>query len=278
MAGKSKPLSRRDVPEALRVNPGERFRMRDIDAARAFGWEREKAELATAENIRRLGELQYKMYADGRFGLLVVLQAIDGGGKDSTIRRVFGAMNPQGCTVTSFKAPTPLELKHDYLWRVHAHAPPRGEVAVFNRSHYEDVLIARVDKLVPDPVWMSRYEQINHFEKLLVESGTRIVKIFLHISKNEQKLRFEERLSDKTKQWKFDPGDLRKRDQWDDYRAAFEAALFRCSTAHAPWHAVPADRKWMRDFAVSQILLQEFEQMPLRWPKPSFDPQQIRIR
>jgi PPK2 family polyphosphate:nucleotide phosphotransferase len=278
MAGKSKPLSRRDVPEALRIHPGERFRMRDIDASRAFGWERDKAELATAENIRRLGELQYKMYADGRFGLLVVLQAIDGGGKDSTIRRVFGAMNPQGCTVTSFKAPTPLELKHDYLWRVHAHAPPRGEVAVFNRSHYEDVLIARVDKLVPDPVWMARYEQINQFEKLLVDSGTRIVKIFLHISKNEQKLRFEERLADRTKQWKFDPGDLRKRDQWDEYRAAFESALSRCSTAHAPWHSVPGDRKWMRDFAVSQILLQEFEQMPLRWPKPTFDPQQIRIR
>ena len=194
----SKPVSRRDVPDALRVEPGTRYRMRDADAVRSLGWERDKAELATAENVRRLGELQYKMYADGRFGMLVVLQAIDGGGKDSTIRRVFGAMNPQGCTVTSFKAPTPLELKHDYLWRVHAHAPPHGEVAVFNRSHYEDVLVVRVDRLVPEPVWTARYEQINHFEKLLVDSGTRVVKIFLHISKEEQKVRFEERLTDKT--------------------------------------------------------------------------------
>jgi PPK2 family polyphosphate:nucleotide phosphotransferase len=273
-----KPVSRRDVPDALRVEPGTRYRMRDADAVRSLGWERDKAELATAENVRRLGELQYKMYADGRFGLLVVLQAIDGGGKDSTIRRVFGAMNPQGCTVTSFKAPTPLELRHDYLWRVHAHAPPHGEVAVFNRSHYEDVLVVRVDRLVPEPVWMARYEQINQFEKLLVDSGTRIVKIFLHISKDEQKVRFEERLTDKTKQWKFDPADLRKREQWEDYRLAFEAALSRCSTVEAPWYAVPADRKWMRDFAVSQILLQEFEQLPLRWPKPSYDPREIKIR
>ena len=274
----AKAVSRRDVPDALRVEAGTRYRMRDADAVRSLGWERDKAELATAENVRRLGELQYKMYADGRFGMLVVLQAIDGGGKDSTIRRVFGAMNPQGCTVTSFKAPTPLELKHDYLWRVHAHAPPHGEVAVFNRSHYEDVLVVRVDRLVPEPVWTARYEQINHFEKLLVDSGTRVVKIFLHISKEEQKVRFEERLTDKTKQWKFDPADLRKREQWEDYRVAFEAALSRCSTAEAPWYAVPADRKWMRDFAVSQILLQEFEQLPLRWPKPTYDPRQIRIR
>ena len=274
----AKAVSRRDVPDALRVEAGTRYRMRDADAVRSLGWERDKAELATAENVRRLGELQYKMYADGRFGMLVVLQAIDGGGKDSTIRRVFGAMNPQGCTVTSFKAPTPLELKHDYLWRVHAHAPPHGEVAVFNRSHYEDVLVVRVDRLVPEPVWTARYEQINHFEKLLVDSGTRVVKIFLHISKEEQKVRFEERLTDKTKQWKFDPADLRKREQWEDYRVAFEAALSRCSTADAPWYAVPADRKWMRDFAVSQILLQEFEQLPLRWPKPTYDPRQIRIR
>jgi PPK2 family polyphosphate:nucleotide phosphotransferase len=273
-----KPLTRRDIPAALRVVPGVRFRMRDVDAARSFGWEREAAELATVENLRRLGELQYKMYADGRHALLVVLQAIDGGGKDSTIRRVFSAFNPQGCTVTAFKAPTAAELSRDFLWRVHAAVPPKGSVAVFNRSHYEDVLVVRVDSLVPESVWSARYDRINEFERLVVDGGTRVVKLFLQISRDEQKLRFQQRLAERAKQWKFDPDDLRKREQWADYRSAFEAALSRCSTTWAPWYAVPADRKWFRDLAVSQILLQEFEQLPLRWPTPAYDPRSIQIR
>jgi PPK2 family polyphosphate:nucleotide phosphotransferase len=209
--------------------------------------------------------------------MLVVLQAIDGGGKDSTIRRVFSAFNPQGCTVAAFKAPTTEELRHDYLWRVHAHAPRRGEVVVFNRSHYEDVLIARVAQLVPEAVWSARYGHINDFERMLHDCGTRVVKIFLQISRAEQKRRFEERLADRSKQWKFDPADLGKRAQWDEYVKAFEAALSRCSTDVAPWFVIPSDRKWFRDFAVSQILLQEFEQMPLRWPRPDYDPRQVRI-
>jgi PPK2 family polyphosphate:nucleotide phosphotransferase len=273
-----KPLTRRDIPAALRVVPGVRFRMRDVDAERSFGWEREAAELATVENLRRLGELQYKMYADGRHALLVVLQAIDGGGKDSTIRRVFSAFNPQGCTVTAFKAPTAAELSRDFLWRVHAAVPPKGSVAVFNRSHYEDVLVVRVDGLAPESVWSARYDRINEFERLVADGGTRVVKIFLQISRDEQKLRFQQRLAERAKQWKFDPDDLRKREQWADYRSAFEAALSRCSTAWAPWYAVPADRKWFRDLAVSQILLQEFEQLPLRWPTPAYDPRSIQIR
>jgi PPK2 family polyphosphate:nucleotide phosphotransferase len=273
-----KPLTRRDIPAALRVVPGIRFRMRDADAARSFGWEREAAELATAENLRRLGELQYKMYADGRHAMLVVLQAIDGGGKDSTIRRVFSAFNPQGCTVTAFKAPTSTELSRDFLWRVHAAVPPKGSVAVFNRSHYEDVLVVRVDGLAPQAVWNARYDRINEFERLLADSGTRVVKVFLQISRDEQKLRFQQRLDERAKQWKFDPDDLRKREQWAEYRAAFEAALSRCSTAWAPWYAVPADRKWFRDLAVSQILLQEFEQLPLRWPALTYDPRRVQIR
>jgi PPK2 family polyphosphate:nucleotide phosphotransferase len=270
-------LARRDVPEKLRVRPGGRLRLRDTDASRSFGWEKEQVELATAENLRRLGELQYKMFADGRYAMLVVLQAIDGGGKDSTIRRVFSAFNPQGCTVAAFKAPTTEELRHDYLWRVHAHAPRRGEVVVFNRSHYEDVLIARVAQLVPEAVWSARYGHINDFERMLHDCGTRVVKIFLQISRAEQKRRFEERLADRSKQWKFDPADLGKRAQWDEYVKAFEAALSRCSTDVAPWFVIPSDRKWFRDFAVSQILLQEFEQMPLRWPRPDYDPRQVRI-
>lgn len=275
MAGKRS--SRRDVPGLLRVGPGSRFRMRDAAAERSLGWTREEAELATAENLARLGELQYKMYADGRHALLVVLQAIDGGGKDSTIRRVFSAFNPQGCSVTSFKVPSEEERRHDFLWRIHRHAPPRGEVAVFNRSHYEDVLVVRVENLVPEPVWSRRYEQINAFEAMLAANDTRVVKIFLHISRDEQKRRFEERLAERSKQWKFDPGDLDKRARWDDYRMAFEAAISRCSTAVAPWYVVPADRKWFRDFAVSQLLRQELEQLPLRWPTPDFDPRSIRI-
>ncbi|MGB8327483.1 MAG: PPK2 family polyphosphate kinase [Steroidobacteraceae bacterium] len=274
----AKRVSRRDIPERLRVKPGERVRLTDDRARRVFGWDREHATPALAENLERLGELQYKMFADGRFALLALVQAIDGGGKDSTIRHVFGAFNPQGCTVTSFKVPSVEERRHDYLWRVHHRAPPSGEIAVFNRSHYEDVIVVRVDDLVPREVWSRRYAQINEFERMLTESNTRIVKIFLHISKAQQASCFQERLRDRREQWKFSPADLRKRAQWNDYRKAFEDAIARCSTPHAPWYVVPADRKWFRNFAVSQILVQEFEQLPLRFPKPPYDPKTIRVK
>jgi polyphosphate kinase 2 (PPK2 family) len=227
-----RPVPRRDIPDRLRVRPGSRLKLVDADADRCFGWEKDKAVAATSENVARLEELQYKMYADGRFAMLIALQAIDGGGKDSTIRRVFGAFNPQGCTVTAFKAPSAKELRHDYLWRVHRHAPPKGEIAVFNRSHYEDVLIVRVNDLVPEDVWSSRYQQINDFERLLDACGTRVVKM---------------------------------------------AMFARCSTDHAPWYVVPANRKWFRDFAVSQLLLYEFEQLPLRFPAANFDPKTIKL-
>lgn len=270
-------VSRRDIPDHLQVPAGRRMRLRDTQAGRDFGWDKERCEAATAENRIRLEELQYKMYADGRYALLVVLQAIDGGGKDSTIRRVFSAFSPQGCTVTSFKAPSAEELRHDYLWRIHRHTPARGEIVVFNRSHYEDVLVVRVNKLVPEEVWRQRYEQINDFEKMLHACNTRIVKLFLHISRDEQKRRFEERIQDRRKHWKFDPADLDKRAQWADYQAAYEAMLSRCSTHQAPWYVIPSDRKPFRDFAVSQILLRELEQLPLRWPQPAYDPGKIRV-
>jgi PPK2 family polyphosphate:nucleotide phosphotransferase len=186
-------------------------------------------------------------------------------------------MNPQGCRVVSFKAPSPEELKHDYLWRIHAHAPRRGEVAVFNRSHYEDVLVVRVNELVPKAQWSARYAQINDFERLLSDNGTHIVKFFLHISRDEQRKRFEERIAEPRKQWKFNPEDLAAREKWDAYRKAYEDALSRCSTANAPWYRIPADRKWFRNFAVSAVLRQMFESLPLRYPKPSFDPKKIRI-
>ncbi len=272
-----KRVSRRGIPEILQVEPGSKPKLRDDQAARDFGWDSERCDAAAAENRARLSELQYKMFVDGRYAVLVVLQAIDGGGKDSTIRRVFSAFSPQGCTVSSFKAPSAEEMRHDYLWRVHAHAPPRGEIGVFNRSHYEDVLIVRVNNLVPPTVWRERYDQINNFESMLTACNTRVLKLFLHISKDEQKRRFEERIADRRKHWKFAPADLDKRQQWDQYREAFEAMLARCSTAEAPWYLIPADRKAFRDFAVSQILLRELEHLPLRWPAPTYDPGKIRV-
>jgi len=260
------------------VRPGSRVRLLDRNAGRVFGWNEDGAERALKLNRDKLEELQYKLYADGRFGLLIVLQAIDGGGKDGTIRKVMTAFNPQGCTVTSFKEPSKEELKHDFLWRIHKRVPPRGEIGVFNRSHYEDVLIARVSKLVPKDVWSRRYEQINEFEAMLRRNDIHIVKLFLHISRDEQKKRLEERVREPHKRWKFDPSDLEKRKQWNDYREAFEAMLARCSTQHAPWYMIPADRKWFRNLAVSEILVRELEKLKLRFPTPSYDPRKIRIR
>jgi PPK2 family polyphosphate:nucleotide phosphotransferase len=261
----------------LLVKPGSKLQLKDGDANRDFGLEEETAKAATAKLLVDLEELQYKMYADGRFALLVVFQAIDGGGKDSTIRHVIEAFNPQGCTVTSFKAPSAEELRHDFLWRIHKHAPLRGEVAVFNRSHYEDVLVVRVDSLAPKEVWGARYQQINDFEAGLNSANTQVVKFFLHISKDEQKRRFEERIAEPSKQWKFAPEDLRKRAQWNDYQAAFEDMLSRCSTEAAPWYVIPGDRKWLRDHAVASVLKRVLESLPLRYPTPAYDPKKIKV-
>lgn len=264
--------------EKLMVRPGRKMKLRDEQANDVFDWEKEDAVDAFQANRKRLEELQYKLYADGRFGVLVVLQATDGGGKDSTVRDVFTSMNPQGCTVTSFKAPTAQELKHDYLWRVHQHVPERGVVGVFNRSHYEDVLVVRVENLVPEQAWRRRYDHINDFERMLTDCDIRVVKFFLQISKDEQKKRMEERLTDPAKQWKFNADDLEKRKHWDEYQQAFEAMLARCSTAHAPWYVIPSDRKWFRNLAVSEVLLKELGSLPLRFPTPTYDPKKIRIR
>ncbi len=261
-----------DLPKKLRVPSGRHFSLNEKAAANTHDWEETEARAESARLAGKLEELQYKLHADGRYGVLVVLQAIDGGGKDSTIRHVFSAFNPQGCTVHSFKAPSSEELRHDYLWRVHAHAPPRGELAVFNRSHYEDVLVARVDQLVPRRVWQARYQQINDFERMLVESDIVVVKIFLHISKAEQRRRFTERMHERHKQWKFDPEDLVKRRQWSQYQHAFADMLGRCSTRYAPWYVVPANHKWLRDLAVSQILHATLRSLSLKYPRPRFNP------
>jgi PPK2 family polyphosphate:nucleotide phosphotransferase len=280
MSSKSggKRMTGDDLVRELLLKPGRHPNLADSEAGRTFGWQKEGALEALEANRERMSELQYKLYADGRFAVLVVLQAIDGGGKDGTIRSVFTAFNPQGCTVTSFKAPSAEELKHDYLWRVHRHVPPRGEVAVFNRSHYEDVLVVRVDNLVPKDTWRARYDQINDFERLLTANNVTVLKFFLQISKQEQRQRFQERIDDPPKQWKFSPQDLEKRKQWKAYRKAFEDALTRCNTREAPWYVVPADRNWLRDLAVSQAMVTALEKLPLHFPKARFDPSKIRLR
>lgn len=266
-----------DLPRKLRVRGGVRIKLHDFGAGRSYGWDEQKARAASARLAVELGELQYKLYAEGRHGVLVVLQAIDGGGKDSTIRHVFSAFNPQGCTVRAFKAPSAEELRHDYLWRVHQHVPPRGEIAVFNRSHYEDVLIARVDGLVPRPVWQARYRQINEFERMLVESDIRVVKLFLHISRAEQRRRFEERIHDPRKQWKFDPQDLVKRGQWPAYNRAYGDMLGHCSTPLAPWYVIPGDHKWLRDLAVAQVMVETLRALAPRFPPARFNPRRMRV-
>lgn len=222
-----------------------------------------KALLALNDELEALQEL---LYAEGKHKILIVLQATDTGGKDGTIRHVFEGVNPQGVDVASFKKPTEIELNHDYLWRVHARTPGSGEIVIFNRSHYEDVLIVRVHDLVPPSRWEKRYEHINNFEKLLTDEGTTIIKFFLHISKDEQKERLEERLAEPEKHWKFAKGDLAERERWDDYQEAFEAALSRTSTEYAPWYIIPADRKWYRNLVISQVIIETLKGLDMAYP------------
>jgi len=202
---------------------------------------------------------------------------MDASGKDGTIRHVMYGVNPQVCSVTSFKAPTSEELDHDFLWRIHNAVPPRGEIGIFNRSHYEDVLIVRVHDLVPKTVWSARYEQINDFEKMLSKNNVTILKFFLHISKDEQKERLQERLNDPTKNWKMNPEDLKERELWDDYQKAYEVAIEKCSTKYAPWYIIPANKKWFRNIAVSEIIIETLENLKMKFPKPAFDPSTIVV-
>ena len=266
-----------NLRQRLLVPPGKGVQLAARDSDDTLGLEKGSAtDTMLAKHIARLDELQYLMYAEHRRALLVVLQGIDASGKDGTIRHVMSGLNPQGCRVTAFKVPVGEELEHDFLWRVHRAVPASGDIAIFNRSHYEEVLVTRVRKLVPKDAWSQRYDQINAFERLLVENGTIVVKFFLHISKAEQKRRFEERLDDPTKQWKLSPGDFEDRKYWDDYLEAYEDALSRCSTESAPWYVVPADRKWVRDFAVSRILVETLDACDMKFPKPTVDVARLR--
>jgi PPK2 family polyphosphate:nucleotide phosphotransferase len=263
--------------DRFRVLPGARVKLKDIDPA--FKDRHESHEQAAEEIAHyqdRLRELQALLHAEGRRSLLICLQAMDTGGKDGTINHVLGAMNPQGCRVAAFRQPSAEEAAHDFLWRVHRSAPARGEVVIFNRSHYEDVLVVRVHGLVPKEIWSRRYERINAFEKGLVEHGTHILKFYLHISKEEQLARFKQRLKDPAKRWKISEADYKERDYWDDYMAAYEEAISRCTTEHAPWFIIPADHKWFRNLAVAGIVVKHLENLKMRYPKPSVDLEHIR--
>lgn len=269
---KTRALKAASPPRPEAFHPRTRTPLNRVDPRSTPGvLTREQAEADTARNVARIGELATILWADNRFGILVLFQGMDTAGKGGVIKNVFTGTNPQGCKVVSFKAPSPLELEHDFLWRIHQACPPRGEIAVFDRSHYEDVGIVRVHDLIPTSVWKARYAQINAFEHHLVETGTLVVKFFLHISKEEQRERLLVRIRDPLKGWKMSQNDITERALWPDYMAAYSEALSRCSTPHAPWYVIPADRKWYRDFAVSTILRAVLEGMDLRIPTVKLD-------
>lgn len=257
--------------DRLIIKPGSKVNLAKHDPDETCGFDKDEAESRLDAHRKRLFELQELLYAENKHSLLVVLQAMDTGGKDGVIRHVMTGMNPIGVQITSFKKPTPEELDHDFLWRIHKAVPRIGEVGVFNRSHYEDVLVVRVHELVPRKVWSDRYEQINQFEELLSCNGVTIVKFFLHISKNEQIERLKARLEDPSKHWKFSHGDLDERKLWNDYQRAYQDAISKCSTEHAPWFIIPANRKWFRNLAVAEVLVETLEGLKMRHPKPAFD-------
>lgn len=259
------------IDRHVRVKPGEKSRLGERDCLRADLFaDKEEAKAALKENAKAIDALQDRLYAEQRRALLVVLQGIDTAGKDGVVRGVFNACGPLGVDVKAFGKPSELELRHDFLWRVHQAAPRTGMIGVFNRSHYEDVLVAKVRKLAPAEAIERRYEQINAFEKHLAENGVVIVKFMLHISKDEQGKRLRQRLKDPDKHWKFNPADLEDRALWDEYAAAYEIMLDRCSTAHAPWRVVPADKKWRRDAIVSAIVRGVLEDMNPQYPRPDW--------
>jgi PPK2 family polyphosphate:nucleotide phosphotransferase len=233
--------------------------------------DKEEGELAARGDLEKLVRLQEVLYAEAKHAVLIVLQAMDAGGKDGTIKHVFSGINPQGCHVTKFGPPTPEELAHDFLWKAHGAVPLRGMIGIFNRSHYEYVLVARVRKLVTKKVWSTRFDHINAFERALADEGVTILKFFLHISKEEQKRRLVERMTDPAKNWKFNPDDFVDRDRWDDYMAAYEDALTNCSTPHAPWFVVPADRKWFRNWVISDVVTRTLLALDMQYPQPTPD-------
>lgn len=259
--------------EQYRVRPGKTFELTsvDADAAKAFRPDRDKYEAARDADLAEMRDLHERLYAEGQQALLIVMLAIDTGGKDSTIDRIFSGLNPQGCSVSSFGAPTEEEQAHDFLWRIHRRVPRKGEIGIFNRSHYEDVTVQRVHEWIDKPTLMRRYVHIRDFESLLVESGTAVLKFHLRISKEEQAERLQERLDNPSKHWKFDPHDLEDRKRWDDYQLAFEDAIAATSTDVAPWYVVPANSKWYRDAVVARAIVEQMRALDPQYPPPVDD-------
>lgn len=263
--------------EKFRIQPGSKVDLSKVDAG--FKDKHESHEHALPEieaYSRKLRDLQYRMYAEDKRSLLICLQGRDAAGKDGTINHVLGAMNPQGCTVTGFKVPSKEEAAHDFLWRYHRAAPAKGSVAIFNRSHYEEVLVQRVHDIVPKKVWSKRYRQINDFERMLYENGTQILKFYLHIDPEEQLERFKQRLLDPARHWKISEGDYAEHPYWDAYTEAFEDALSQCSTEHAPWFVIPSNHKWFRNLAIARIVVETLEDLDMKFPKPTVDIDQIK--
>jgi PPK2 family polyphosphate:nucleotide phosphotransferase len=263
--------SRRSLRDILRVEPGTRVRLADVDPAATHGYSKDSAAGELHKGLARLADLQDRLWAEAKHPVLIVLQGIDAAGKDGAVKHVMSAFNPMGCSVTSFKVPTPVEAAHDFLWRVHQRTPAKGEIAIFNRSHFEQVLVVRVHAFEPKKAWQRHYDQINAFERLLADEGTTILKFYLHIDRDEQKVRLQSRIDDPTKNWKFKLGDLAERKLWDDYMAAYEDALNRCSTGEAPWYVIPANRNWFRNLAIAEIVADTLDGLKPAYPPPSED-------
>ena len=265
--------------DKYRVKPGKKLILSTIDPndTGEFKGDKDKAKVALKKLLVRLDALQEVLYAQQKHKLLVVLQATDTAGKDGAIRDVFSGMNPQGVNVTGFKVPTPEEMAHDFLWRIHQQTPRTGKIKIFNRSHYEDVLVVRVHKIVTEEVWRQRYEHMAQFEKLLTDEGTTILKFYLHIDKDEQKARLEARLADPNKHWKFAVGDLDERKLWDDYQKAYEEAITKTSTANAPWYVVPANKKWYRNLVIATAVVNTLEGLKMTYPESTEDLSKIVV-
>jgi PPK2 family polyphosphate:nucleotide phosphotransferase len=267
-----------DIIKKLMVIEGKKINLQRLSPDYNFSIDEEKAEQVLKQNLKkRMSELQYRLYAERKKGLLIVFQGIDTSGKDSTIRHVISAFNPQSCTVKAFKEPTTEDLSHDFLWRIHKSAPSRGEIVVFNRSHYEDIIQPRIRKTIHKSIWSQRYEHINAFERYLSDNSIKIIKFFLHISKEEQRKRLEERMNDPSKQWKVSERDITDRKFWDSYTVAYQDIINSCSNLWAPWYIIPANKKWFRNLVVALIIIDTLERMKPKFPKPTINLSKMTI-
>jgi PPK2 family polyphosphate:nucleotide phosphotransferase len=274
----SSGIKANEIIKKLMVIEGKKINLQRLSPDYNFSIDEEKAEYVLKQNLKkRMSELQYRLYAERKNGLLIVFQGIDTSGKDSTIRHVISAFNPQSCAVKAFKEPTTEDLSHDFLWRIHKRAPSRGEIVVFNRSHYEDIIQPRVHKTIHKSIWSQRYEHINAFERCLSDNSIKIIKFFLHISKEEQRKRLEERMNDPSKQWKVSERDITDRKFWNSYTVAYQDIINRCSNLWAPWYIIPANKKWFRNLVVALIIVDTLERMKPKFPKPTINLSKMTI-